>query len=84
MNNPDFRNTKAALLIWEADEPRRDALLNAAQTNDEVAAWERQEDEAARKLQDAFFEDTKAYNKLSTIRNMHPRTIQKFITTGKF
>jgi len=83
MNN-DFANARAALKVWEADEPRRDKLLREADTDEDVIEWQNEENAAARKLQDAFHEDTKAYNSIDAVRHMHPRTIQKFLTTGRF
>lgn len=62
-----FQNTAKALIEYDADEPRREDLWSpeSIQCDSDVFVAEAAEAEALRKLQDAFYEDTKSFNTLA-------------------
>jgi len=57
-----FHRTREALVAYDADTPRRDALWDAVQTNEDVYAAEAEDKAAADKVREAFAEDTKNVN----------------------
>lgn len=64
MTESTFENTRAALGLYDADAPRREALWNFRnlKTNEDVWAAERADNEALALVQEAFWKDTQAYN----------------------
>ena len=76
-----FTNSKAALVIYDADDPRRLALCNAiSDAPDPMKAcdvWEAAEKEALEKLQQAFWEDTKDINSREICRLADVGTLRR-------
>ena len=62
MANP-FTHTKAALAAFDAAQAGLDALRDGVKCNADVEAWEAACIAELRKVQDAFYEDTKAFNR---------------------
>ena len=59
---PSFPNTRKALEEWDNDRSRRDQLWKDAQSKKDMIHWGRVELEAAKKVQEAFYQDTKEFN----------------------
>lgn len=57
-----FVRTRLALEHYDKDQGRRDHLIYAAKTNEDVAFWELEEKLALSKVQRAFWLDTKHIN----------------------
>jgi hypothetical protein len=57
-----FCRTREALEAYDADTARRDALWDAAETNEDVYAAEAEDKKAADLVREAFAEDTKNVN----------------------
>jgi len=57
-----LRRTKEALAVYDADNPRRDALWDAVQTEEDVYAAEAEDKAAADKVREAFALDTQHVN----------------------
>jgi hypothetical protein len=79
----DFANTRAALVEWEKDDARVDALLRQAHTQAEVDAAFAFEDRAKERLALAFWRDTKEYNSLANCRLVSPRELMKLCKMEK-
>lgn len=55
---PNMVHTKAALDEYDRTEPKRQRMLDRARTNADVYAWQDAENEAVRKVKEAFAKDT--------------------------
>jgi len=58
----DCVHTREALKMYDQDEPRRDALFNDIQTHEDVAVWEKAEQDALNSVRRAFHKDTQHIN----------------------
>lgn len=65
----DFSNSRAALKIYDALKPEREAAYEAAETLEGVEAWQDLEYEHLQSLRAAFYEDTKAFNSRRDVMN---------------
>ena len=72
LNDLDLTRTKAAVALWDAQRPVFDTLLEDAQTNEDVFAWEKALYASQLQVGQAFFEDTKDRNSPSCIPIVHP------------
>jgi hypothetical protein len=63
----DLTRSKAALAAFDADEPRRLAVLEAVKTDADFAAFEAMEKAEEMKVKQAFYEDTADRNSRTTI-----------------
>jgi hypothetical protein len=82
MTTPDFKHTKKAWPEWERENKRLKAMLDdesAYKTMEAFNNWEKLNDANDRRLQDAFYEDTKEYNSLHHCRLVSPHWLQKTI-----
>lgn len=77
--NQTFPNARRALAEWEAGEEARYLKLRECKTNAEVRAFEAEAKAADQKVQDAFWEDTKAYNQQKNCRLVHPLKIKEML-----
>lgn len=59
---PTFKRTKAALALYDAGEPARDAQLDRAEHEGEVYRWISDQKIAVDQVREAFFQDTKDRN----------------------
>jgi hypothetical protein len=71
--------TKAALEAYDADEARRDKLLDDVKTDADVAAWEREEEAALEKVRRAFHEDTADRNSWSQAKVVDLATLREWV-----
>lgn len=55
--------TRTALAVYDASRPERDALWNAVCDAASFMAAQNRANEDAKAVQDAFFQDTKGYNR---------------------
>lgn len=77
---PDLSRSKAALEEYDRTQPERDAMILNARTNEDVAAWQKAEDDAITKVRDAFWEDTKDRNSRETImKSMAVSAVRRFV-----
>lgn len=60
----DLTNTRAALAAFDKREVELDQLASAAQTNEDVYAWEAAVKDAEDKVREAFYADTNDRNSL--------------------
>lgn len=58
----DFKNTRAALVVFDAGADERDRAWADADTDEAVAAAHALDKNALKKVQLAFYEDTKQFN----------------------
>ena len=59
----DLTRTRAALAQFDAGKPARDKMLDDAQTDAEVVAWDDAEQSALRVVRLAFYDDSKDRNR---------------------
>jgi len=67
-----FALTRAAVIAFDADRPRRDALWDAVETEADFILAVATDREAADKVREAFAEDTKDYNSRARAFLIHP------------
>ena len=72
MTDLDLTRTKAAVAFWDAQKPVFDALIEDAQTNEDVFAWEKALHASQLQVGQAFFEDTKDRNSPSCVPLINP------------
>lgn len=68
----DLTRTKAAVAVYDADKPRRDALWEAAETAEAVFAAQAEEKVAENRVREAFALDTADRNTKSQAYLVHP------------
>lgn len=64
--------TRAALAVWDADRPDRDARWRAAGSDTDFAALIASDEAEADKVREAFAEDTKHVNSRERAFLIHP------------
>lgn len=58
----ELTETRAALAMYDEQEPRRDAMMEACNSNADVEAWQKVEDDDLMAVRHAFFWDTYKIN----------------------
>ena len=80
MSRP-FPNSRAALVIYDAEQPRLlalcDAVSDAPDPKEACDKWEAAEKEVLDKLQHAFWEDTKDINSREICRLADVETVRR-------
>ena len=72
MTDLNLMRTRAAVAFWDAQQPVFDALIEDAQTNEDIFTWERALVAAKLQVGQAFFEDTKDRNSPNCIPLINP------------
>ena len=80
-DNPDFSNTRKALAVYDAGEDEREKAWQNVKTNDDVFAAEKADADAMALVQEAFWQDTKAYNSRENCSHVHIRDARRMIDT---
>ena len=81
-----MKRTQGALQTYDEDRPRRDALWDQVQTNADVERCRHEDELAADRVREAFFEDTQHVNTRDRAFLVHPndpwlrRIVAKFIS----
>ena len=63
----DLTKTRAAVTVYDAGAEERDRMIDEADTNEALFAWEKRRADDRRLVCLAFYEDTKDRNSLATI-----------------
>jgi hypothetical protein len=71
--------TEAALAEYDADQARRNKLLEDAETDDAVDAWAREEDAAQEKVRRAFHADTADRNSWEQAKVVDLATLREWV-----
>lgn len=79
----DFTRSRAALAEWEEGKPARDRLWATIGSEVEITDAMNVEDEAAKKVKLAFYEDTKHINSLEDVMNIHVQDIKRVTEVKK-
>lgn len=58
----EFKNTKAALIVFDATKPEYDSLWEKVDSEEKMKAAQLFDQLAMNKVREAFFEDTKEFN----------------------
>lgn len=69
---PSFQRTAAALAVYDADREARKRLWDEIDSDAGVLAAQRVDKEAADKVREAFYKDTKEYNSRTNAYLIHP------------
>ncbi len=76
---PDFANTRKALAVYDASQADRDKLWNDVQSDRDVFAAEETDADALALVQEAFWQDTKAYNSRENCSHIHITDARRMI-----
>lgn len=78
-DNLDFGSTRKALALYDASQADRDKLWNDVQSDRDVLAAEKADADALALVQEAFWEDTKAYNSRANCSHIHITDARRMI-----
>jgi hypothetical protein len=79
---PPLTQTKLALEAYDADEPRRDLMLDEAITTAAIKTWQAEEAAALEKVRRAFHADTADRNTWSQAKHIDLATIRRWLAEG--
>ena len=77
----DFANTRKALEVYDAGTPARDAIWNSVESDADVFAARKADQDALELVQEAFWQDTKAYNSRENCSHLHISDARRMIDT---
>lgn len=72
-----FCNSRAALAVYDAGAAERAAAWDEIETNEDVATAEALDASAKRRVQEAFYEDTKHINSLENCLRIDVESIRR-------
>ncbi len=79
--NPDFSSTRIALAVYDAGEAEREKMWQSVESDRDVFAAEKADADALALVQEAFWEDTKAYNSRDNCSHLHIADARRMIDT---
>lgn len=68
----EFKNTKAALIVYDAAKPEYDSLWEKVDSEETLKAAQSFDEAAMNKVRKALFEDTKEFNSLEFCMLINP------------
>lgn len=75
----DWINTRKALEIYHQTKPERDKVWSEVNSNEDVFLAEEMEAQATKRVQEAFYGDTKEYNSYEDCLRIHVEDIQLIV-----